>query len=176
VNKFKFKQLGHGYVCLAKVEPRKGQYELANLLPEDFPITFIGEVVDERISTLDPMRRRKFVGAWDRDEVESKLTEFSALVLMSEAEADALVLYEAQAAGLGVIARTQALGAQDVSLRWIKVLPDGKEDIGTYLERERIHIAAYRKSVRAHALGNYSYQKNAQAWDEMIRELLDAER
>lgn len=162
------------YVCLGKIEPRKRQVELAQACSEELDITFAGAPVDPRIELIDPIRREKFVGPVDREWVVSNLTDFEALVLASDGEADALVLYEAQAAGLQIIATPQAYGAQDVSLPWIHVLE--LEEIPAFLEALPPPSPQQRLDIRKHAERFYSKELWLRSWTSAIDESLGLSR
>ena len=119
------------FVMLGKIEERKQQYEMYQMSKRtDANFIFVGEVVDNRVKALiseDTSVGRVFVGEWNRNQLRDGLCELGCLVLMSKGEADALVLYEAQLAGLPIIVTTSALGSQNPDLPWIKVLSEGFE-------------------------------------------------
>jgi len=111
-------------LMLGKVETRKQQFELSELVNWGNDITFVGPITDQRViesiaNEPQAARSKAFVGEWTRSELAEKMSSFKVLLLPSKAEADALVLYEAQLAGLSIICSRHALGAQDAELPWI---------------------------------------------------------
>jgi glycosyltransferase involved in cell wall biosynthesis len=111
-------------LVLGKVTPRKQQFELSGLVLWGTDITFVGPINDQRVIesvATEPRaaRSKAFVGEWSRADLAEKMSSFKVLLLPSKAEADALVLYEAQLAGLSIICSRHALGAQDAELPWI---------------------------------------------------------
>ena len=114
-------------VCVGKIEKRKYQYELWNSLRNtSLRIVFIGPIVDDRITTLikkNKASKNYFIGAKDREYLSENLQNFSGLILSSLGEADALVLYEAQLAGLPIFVSEKGLGSQNRNLDWVKVIP-----------------------------------------------------
>jgi hypothetical protein len=114
-------------VCVGKIEKRKYQYELWNALRNtSLRIVFIGPIVDDRITTLiktNKASKNYFIGAKDREYLSENLQNFSGLILSSLGEADALVLYEAQLAGLPIFVSEKGLGSQNRNLDWVKVIP-----------------------------------------------------
>jgi hypothetical protein len=114
-------------VCVGKIEKRKYQYELWNALRNtSLRIVFIGPIVDDRITTLiktNKASKNYFIGAKDREYLSDNLQNFSGLILSSLGEADALVLYEAQLAGLPIFVSEKGLGSQNRNLDWVKVIP-----------------------------------------------------
>ena len=111
-------------LVLGKVQVRKQQFELSELVLWGTDITFVGPIEDQRViesvaNEPRAARSKAFVGEWTRAELAEKMSSFKVLLLPSKAEADALVLYEAQLAGLSIICSRHALGAQDAELPWI---------------------------------------------------------
>lgn len=115
------------FVCVGKVESRKRQYEVWNdSVRESLEIDFIGPISDTRVENAISQKRlghSSFLGPMTRKELSEVLSRYRALILPSIGEADALVLYEAQLAGLPVFVTENGLGAQDLSLRWIRIIP-----------------------------------------------------
>lgn len=116
-----------GAICLGKVEPRKRQVALASQLTGDENIRFVGHVVDPSFDTLSSKQKSLFIGPWSRAEVESQLANFATLFLLGDGEADALVLYEAQAAGLEILTNEVSIGAQNQDLSWVRVITSEDE-------------------------------------------------
>lgn len=116
-------------ICVGKVEARKRQFELFTFLEKhDMEIEFIGEIVDERVLhqiQVNSFASESFIGPRNRVWLRDNLANYRALVLLSLGEADALVLYEAQLAGLPIIVSREALGSQDDELPWVTTLEDG---------------------------------------------------
>ena len=114
-------------VCVGTVEKRKYQYELWNALRNtSLRIVFIGPIVDDRITKLtktNKANKKCFIGAKDREYLSENLQNFSGLILPSLGEADALVLYEAQLAGLPIFVSERGLGSQNRNLDWVEVIP-----------------------------------------------------
>ena len=112
-------------VMVGKVEARKRQYELWQYaMNNKINIHFIGPIADSRV--LKHLKRDRdleqyFKGPKNRIELSNELPQYKALALLSEGEADALVLYEAQCAGLEIIINKASLGDQDLGLPWIHI-------------------------------------------------------
>lgn len=167
VRTIRFEVQGKGCVFLGKVESRKRQFDLCASLSPDFDISFIGPIADERVDQLDRHRRAKFLGPWSRGRIEEELTQFSVLVLSSAAEADALVAYEAQAAGLSVVMSPGAVGAQNVNLPWLYVspTPTPSEELLLRAEKENAHL---REQIRAHAERHFDVDLRIQSVMQFI--------
>lgn len=148
-------------ICVGKVEPRKKQYELFNTLSKsDKCIRFVGEVADERVKDAlrrDALAQRFFVGPWSRTKLVESLSNFEALILISSGEADALVLYEAQMAGLPILVTLDALGSQDSSLDWIQVIPENPTQLDIEIALSSVKTSHFEISKYARA--NYSWDK-----------------
>ncbi len=160
-----------GALVLGKIETRKQQFELyQELKPSGIDVAFVGPIVDERVQHLlivDPDATRAFLGPWDRAELAERLSAFSLLILNSKGEADALVLYEAQLAGVPVLLTSQGLGAQDVALPWIHLLADG--DLAPQVQSAISRSAGMRASIVAFAESNYRWRTRLDPLVEAIR-------
>jgi glycosyltransferase involved in cell wall biosynthesis len=82
-------------VYLAKIEMRKKQYVYQTISSIDF----VGNYQD---STFD-LRRPNYLGEWTKDILYKNLSHYGNLVLLSDGEADPLVVKEALICGLGVV-------------------------------------------------------------------------
>jgi hypothetical protein len=120
------------FLVLGKVESRKRQYELWHYgKKRNIEIHFIGQIEDIRVKKIlieKPESQDSFLGPRSRSELSRLMPQYSCLILDSEGEADALVLYEAQIAGLEIITNSASLGNQDSSLAWIHVI-ENEDDL-----------------------------------------------
>jgi len=168
-----FENSGHGLhnrglIYLGKIEPRKKQFELYKYFKDmNVAVTFVGEIQDERVASLikrDSIAASEFVGAWTRSSVIQNLPHYSGLLLLSAGEADALVLYEAQIAGLPIIVSSSAAGSQDLSLPWIHVHSFDRpaQEILDFLEK---------MSLAGHEIASFA-QKNYR-WEHRIGSLIN---
>jgi glycosyltransferase involved in cell wall biosynthesis len=113
-------------IFLGKIETRKKQFELFRLLENsEIEVDFYGPIADARVineigNNLEMSNR--FKGPINRSELGEILGNYGYLILPSSGEADALVLYEAQMAGLELIVEENAIGAQDKNLKWIHAI------------------------------------------------------
>lgn len=115
-------------ICLGKVEPRKKQFELYEVLKDTkINIDFVGPIIDNRVLRLlksEEKLRKVFIGEKPNTYLNILLSDYRCLIHVSEAEADALVLYEAQLAGLSIIVTENSIGSQNAGLPWIRVIPN----------------------------------------------------
>ncbi len=155
-------------ICLGKVEKRKKQYELWERLKTSEPeIIFAGPIVDERVKReieKDPTLTNTFIGPISRENLTTELGRYTSLILISDGEADALVLYEAQLAGLPVLVTERSLGAQNPELDWICVVSESptSEEIRSALAG----VISSPSNITKYALENYK-------WEVRNRELVD---
>jgi len=127
------------FICLGKIEPRKKQYEIyKKLVDSDFDVDYFGQIEDLRVKLLiseDQQAATCFKGPISREKLNLILCDYVGLILVSDAEADSLVLYEAQMAGLPLVISRNSVGSQDLNLPWIKTiediddLPNAMEDV-----------------------------------------------
>lgn len=160
-------------ICVGKVEPRKKQFELfQSFFGSQKQIKFVGAIADERVNEViktSAIARESFVGAWSRAKLIEMLPMFEALILISSGEADALVLYEAQIAGLPILVTPSALGSQDPNLNWIQVIPDNPtlKDIEIALSK----INSNHMSISKYSKENYSWaNRNSNLVNLLIEE------
>jgi glycosyltransferase involved in cell wall biosynthesis len=144
-------------ICLGKIEPRKKQSTVANFSNNKASIDFVGPIIDNSFCENNTC---KYKGIWTKPDLYKNLTNYSALLLLSDGEAAPLVIPEALCAGLSIIATETAAANLDRTLPFIKVLPNNySPDVAT----EAINSACeendkYREDIR-------SYAKNVFDWD-----------
>jgi glycosyltransferase involved in cell wall biosynthesis len=147
------------FICVGKVEARKKQYELYKLVKESgLLVDFFGPIVDERVKIemkKDADLGRSFRGSISRIDLSKTLSNYKYLILPSAGEADALVLYEAQMAGLEIVVEENALGAQDRDLKWVHILAKNPSlpEILNIIEKNK----ASAREISEHAATNYSW-------------------
>lgn len=156
------------YLCIGVVQPRKRQYEMfLRFRAAGVPIHFAGHITDPRVLQLldaDPEARSAFLWGLTRSQLAQMLKRYKAVVLPSQGEADALVLYEAQLAGLPVFTTERGLGAQDPRLPWVKVIDD---------DASPAVIEALCATIREPAAEIAAHARAAYAWSVRNRPLLD---
>lgn len=148
------------FVILGKVEERKRQFEVyqkAKNTAAEF--IFIGKIEDPKVQTLiseNLQATSNFVGEWSRDQLRARLRELGCLVLISKGEADALVLYEAQLAGLPIIVTNRSIGSQNYNLPWVKII---SEDFSIEeLLQASDSVSAEPASIAEYAQNNYRWE------------------
>lgn len=168
---------------LGKVATRKQQYELSELALRGDDITFVGPINDQRVLELisaEPQSARSaaFVGEWTRSKLADEMSTFKVLVLPSRAEADALVLYEAQLAGLSIVCSRHALGAQDPDLPWIythETDASAKEihQLCSLAVKENIK---HRPQIVDYAQAHFSWSGRVERLDEFLQQSQNSSR
>ena len=157
-------------IYLGKVEERKKQFECWKALQNSgFEIEFIGPIEDKRVISeikKSSLINKIFVGPVNRSYLVEELSKYQALLLLSEGEADALVLYEAQLAGLPVITNSQSLGGQDPKLPWIKVVSKVEQIQDAIIELES---AGFDKNdITTYSQNNYNWESRLKPIIELV--------
>lgn len=151
VKSFACRPEGNGRVlCIGKIDPRKRQAELAAAFNAAgvCRCDFVGQIAD---ADFMPDHKNSFyLGSWNRDEVHQKLTDYSCLVLMSHAEAHALVVQEAMAAGLSVVVSPQAAANLPRDKAWLKIC-DTMAEVPVLAARLAAENKTYRQEIRRFA-------------------------
>ena len=102
-------------VCIGKIEKRKNQKNLQAC----GSIDFVGPITDTTFQIT-----QNYKGTWTRNELYKKLTDYSCLVLLSEAEAHPLVIGEALAAGCAILCNEISAANLPRDKPWIRILPN----------------------------------------------------
>ena len=157
-------------IYLGKVEPRKKQIDVVNVLSSKVNIEFVGPIVDPRFVELDDVKKLKFKGPWSRGEVLERLARYKVLVLFSDGEADALVLHEAQAAGCSIVVSSNALGSQDGGLDWVYVV-DELDRLEEVILKALLENSLYSEKIRNYAEQNLTWEKNVSSLMEVFEGL-----
>jgi len=104
-------------IYLAKIDSRKRQHLFQNISS----LYYAGNIADEKFD-----QTKNYLGEWSKKELQSSLTDYANLVLLSDGEAHPLVCMEAFAAGLGVVISEWAAANLDLSKKFISVVPENK--------------------------------------------------
>ena len=133
---------------LAKIDERKRQSHFANI--EN--LWFAGRIADQRFPNNHP----RYVGELSKEQLYSKLTDFSNLVLLSDGEAHPLVCMEALAAGLGLVISECAAANLDTSLPFIDVVKEKDvyniDYVNSIISKNRKISIEMRKEIREYSL------------------------
>lgn len=144
-------------IYIAKIEYRKCQYKYQQIKN----IHFVGNYHD---SPFD-INNNNYLGEWKKNTLYENLTEYGNLILLSEGEADPLVIKEALIAGLGVVISECSSANLDLSKPYITVIPNDKlndiDYVSQKIEENRKISLENRKNIREYALENF-------AWDKII--------
>jgi glycosyltransferase involved in cell wall biosynthesis len=135
-------------IYLAKLDYRKRQYLFQNI-PN---LYFAGNPADQRFNT----HSLRYLGEWSKDYLYNNLTHYGNLVLLSDGEADPLVVKEALMCGLGVVLSQWSTAGLDLTKPYITVIPENRISDLTFVEseirRNREVSAEYRQEIREYGL------------------------
>jgi glycosyltransferase involved in cell wall biosynthesis len=133
-------------IYLAKIDYRKRQYLFQNI-PN---LYFAGNNCDSRFKS------DRYLGEWSKDILYSSLSNYGNLVLLSDGEADPLVVKEALICGLGIVISEWSTAGLDLTKPYITVIKEC--DIGNIthvykLIEENRHISiTMRDTIREYGL------------------------
>lgn len=161
-----------GALCLGKVEPRKRQVQIARQLTGAENISFVGDIVDPEFANLSTEQKQMFLGPWSRNQVETLLCQYSTLFLLGDGEADALVLYEAQAAGLRILTNEVSVGSQKRDLDWIRVVTESEELPELLLSSGSSASTTTPNQIANYAASNYKSEASNAKYADLIRSLI----
>jgi glycosyltransferase involved in cell wall biosynthesis len=178
-DKFAFDPVGNGKaVCIGNIQPRKRQAMLANFAKDKVQIDFVGPNPAVTVSDIDSIGGTidifsgfkekgfaenstcRYLGSWSKQEIYTRLTEYSCLVLLSVSEADPLVVKEALAAGLSIIVSEHASANLD-EREFITVIPEKDMDADTVvaaIEAATSRNGQFRTEIREYARTKFDYK------------------
>jgi glycosyltransferase involved in cell wall biosynthesis len=146
-------QLKDRSVYIAKIEVRKAQYKYQSI----DGIDFVGNFHDSSFDRGDA----NYLGEWTKSVLYDRLTDYGNLVLLSEGEADPLVVKEALIAGLGVVVSECSSANLDLTKPFITVVPNNRLDDLEYVKRvieeNRMVSVENRAEIRDYALANFDW-------------------
>lgn len=159
------------FICLGKVEPRKQQAKLCEALAkrDDIDIDFVGPIADKSFRCNN--KNQKYLGTWTREEVREKLTEYKALILLSDGEAHALVVGEALAAGLSLIISEEASANLDTTKPFINIIDINEQGISDKMRKVLLDNQKYRKEIRKYSK-DFDWQIIARRYLEIVSEYI----
>jgi hypothetical protein len=149
-------------IYLGKITPRKRQSKYQRIEAIDF----VGNCDDPSFDTSIP----NYLGPWSRDQIHANLTQYSNILLMSEGEADPLVIKEALCAGLGVVVNRQS--AENVEpTPFITIVEDNDPDIDTKIRENRRISRENRTAIREYGISKYDIHIEVKKYIETIHHI-----
>jgi len=168
-NLFKFSQFPKldKTIYLGKITPRKKQSKFQNIEGIDF----VGNNADPNFKT----RMSNYLGEWSRTKIHEHLTDYANLLLISEGEADPLVVKEALIAGLGIVVNKSSAENLDKTLDFITIIEDNKIDDLEYIkqkiyENKNISISK-RVIIREYGISQFDISIEVKKYMEIVNNL-----
>lgn len=106
--------LSHKTLYLGKIDDRKSQCKYQTI----DCIDFVGPIACNKFN-----KNINYLGSWTRDQVHKNVTEYGNMLLLSQGEADPLVVKEALVCGLGVVLN-ESSGKNLENKDFITIIPD----------------------------------------------------
>lgn len=162
---------GEKTIYLGKITPRKNQAKYQSLVGVDF--------VGDCENTEFQQGSRNYLGPWTREQIYRDLTKYANLLLISQGEADPLVIKEALIAGLGVVTNR---GCFETPLNkeipdFITILEDEPSKIGDLeyirekIEENKRICRGKRDLIRAYGIRHFDMDV---VIEEYISHILDS--
>ncbi len=154
-------------VYLAKIENRKRQYVYQSI-PD---IDFVGNFHNSSFDRTNP----NYLGEWNKDVLYKNLSSYGNLVLLSDGEADPLVVKEALICGLGVVVSECSAANIDADLSFIDVVPNNKLNDINYvtnvINENRKVSQNMRDSIREYGLETFSWKNITHRYKQLLDSL-----
>lgn len=151
-------------IYIGKIETRKRQY----LYQKINNIDFAGNYQDSEFD----LTSNNYLGEWTKDTLYNNLSNYVNLILLSDGEADPLVVKEALMAGLGVVVSECASANLDKDKEFIDIIPDSKLFDLEYVEKIIINnrniSIEKRNEIRKYALEKFSWKNIVDKFLEKI--------
>lgn len=139
-------------IYIGKIEYRKRQY-LYTSIPN---LYFVGHYHDS------PFKSNNHLGSWNKETLYQNLSDYANLLLMSDGEADPLVIKEALMVGLGIVCNEISSANLDRNKDFITIIPNEKFNdipfITKALEENRKISVNKRGEIRNYALEKFSWK------------------
>ena len=156
-------------ICVGKIEERKRQV----FLQTNTDVWFAGNKSSKNFDYGSD----RYLGEWTKETLYNSLTDYGNLVLLSDGEADPLVVKEALVAGLGVVVSECAAANLDTSLPFITVIPDTKANISAYvseaIKANRETAVQLREEIYAYSQ-NFYWSNLVKKYTKLVRNLIIA--
>ncbi len=134
-------------ICVGKIETRKRQSELQH----NKDIWFAGN----RYGVEFNYKSSNYLGEWTKPMLYENLTDYGNLVLLSDGEADPLVIKEALVAGLGIVTNKWSIANLDLSKPFITIIPQEKLNDKKYIDeaitKNRDYATKNRTEIREYS-------------------------
>ncbi len=151
-------------IYLAKIEVRKKQYFYQSIQNIDF----VGNYANSSFN----QENKNYLGHWSKDKLYKNLSHYGNLILLSDGEADPLVVKEGLIAGLGVVVSECASENLDLSKPFITVIPNDKLNDITYVEgmikNNRKISVNMRNEIRKYAIDKFSWKNVIEKYINLI--------
>jgi glycosyltransferase involved in cell wall biosynthesis len=154
---------------LGQITPRKNQAKYQNIPT----IEFVGGCTDPNFNQLGV----SYWGEWPREKIQQDLTKYANLLLISEGEADPLVVKEALIAGLGVVINRSSAENLDTTKDFITVVDDEKKDdieyIRTTLDANRKIAKRMRAEIRQYGIEQFDIRKECENYLNIVNSIVN---
>lgn len=151
-------------IYLAKIEDRKKQY-IYQQIPN---IDFVGNYHNSSFDISQP----NYLGEWKKDTLYNNLSNYGNLILLSDGEADPLVVKEALICGLGVVVSECASANLDLTHKFITIIPNDKLHDISYVEdtvnKNRKYSIQNREKIREYGLKLFSWKNVINKYNQVI--------
>ncbi|MBC8140447.1 MAG: glycosyltransferase family 4 protein [Armatimonadetes bacterium] len=160
-------------LVLGRVQPRKKQRFLGDILLGEpgVQVDLIGPT--DEPDYLGNGANVTYLGGWSRDTVHSDLTQYAAMVLISDGEAHAGVLLEAMAAGLSLVVSPESAHNLDTNLPFVFVVDREKPaEIITALKRAIAENLAHRAAIRAYCENTFDWKVIGPRYERILNAIV----
>lgn len=153
---------------LGKITPRKNQAKLQSIPTIDF----VGGCDDPEFDT----KRKNYLGEWTREYLHEHMTDYVNLVLLSQGEADPLVVKEALIAGLGVVVNRSSAENLDLAKDFITVIPDEQmmdPQFVYFIIQQNKRVAMDRRNeIREYGISQFDIAKEVKQYLDILGEIV----
>ena len=154
-------------IYLARIENRKRQY-MYQSIPN---IDFVGRYRDSPFNRSNS----NYLGEWKKDILHKCLSSYGNMVLLSDSEADSLVVKEALICGLGVVVSECSAVNIDTNLSFVDVIPNNQlnniEYVTNVINKNREVSNKNRDKIRKYGLETFSWKNIIHRYKQLLESL-----
>jgi hypothetical protein len=157
-------------IYLGKISTRKNQSKYQYLKGVDF----VGGIEDYNFNNNN--NNTNYLGEWTREKIHNELTNYTNLILLSDGEADALVIKEALICGLGIVVNRTSAENLDLNNNFITIIKDEYMDDLIYIQKkieENKDISKYKREIiRNYGIYNFDIKNKVVEYVKILNSII----
>jgi hypothetical protein len=155
-------------IYLGKISTRKNQAKYQSLKGVDF----VGGIEDYTFNK----NNLNYIGEWSKTKIHNELTHYTNLILLSNGEADALVIKEGLVCGLGIVTNRTSAENLDLNNDFITIIEDKYMNDLIYIQKkieDNKEISKNKREIiRNYGIYNFNIQNKVAEYVKIINNII----